>query len=68
MDDTIICGDFKVVLNQNTENYKHLNNPQSCQMLLNTIDKFVLVFNSRVPQIYLEKRQPKKQVRLDFLQ
>ena len=72
-DYTLICGDLNLTLNANMEacNYKHVNNPQSRQVLINSMNRGDLIdfFRAIPPKTkrYTWRRQnPIKQARLDY--
>ena len=72
-DYTLICGDLNLTLNANMDacNDKHVNNPQSCRVLINTMSTCDLIdfFRAIHPKTkrYTWRRQnPIKQARLDY--
>ena len=72
-DYTLICSDLNLTLNANMDacNYKHLNNPQSRPVLINTMNNSDLIdfFRTIHPKTkrYTWRRQnPIKQARLDY--
>ena len=72
-DYSIICGDFNLILNQgkDMQNYKHINNPNARNSVLNLISEHNLIdiYRYRNPNILRytwRKRRPLKQARLDF--
>ena len=69
----IICGDFNLVLNphMDTFNYKHINNPNARQKVLNMIDDLNLSdiyrqFHPTTRRYTWRRKNPVKQARLDF--
>ena len=71
-DYTVICGDFNIVLDpsKDTENYKNINNPARTAVLnmmehLDLMDVYRHI-NPDEKRHTWRKKNPRKQVRLDF--
>ena len=67
------CGDLNFTLNANMNacNYKHVNNPQSCQVLINTMNTgdlidFFRAIHPKTKRYTWRRQNPIKQARLDY--
>ena len=69
----IICGDFNLVLDPNTDtyNYKNINNPQGWKCVLELINSLSLkdafrYFNGNLRRYTWHRKNPKRLARLDY--
>ena len=69
----IICGNFKVALNQNldTKNYLNINNPKTRDFILENGEKFGFKdpfreFYPKLKRYTWTKKNPVKQAKLDY--
>ena len=72
-DYTLICGDLNLTLIANMDacNYKHLNNPQSRRVLINTMNNgdltdFFRAIHPKTKRYTWRRQNPIKQARLDY--
>ena len=72
-DYTLICGDLNLTLNTNMDacNYKHVNNPQSRRVLINTMNTgdlmdFFRAIHPKTKRYTWWRQNPIKQARLDY--